>query len=107
MLVSSILFVFTYEFNGIYTYSYSVEVKEKERQDTLEQGNITKKEVDLLLERKVNKLEFQQQIEGIMKSLKKHRKLVALSAGISDNVVDESQQPHMFTTTSMAIHGYI
>mmetsp|Transcript_16052 Transcript_16052/g.15413 ORF Transcript_16052/g.15413 Transcript_16052/m.15413 type:complete len:714 (-) Transcript_16052:424-2565(-) len=82
-----------------------LEVKEKERQDTLEQGNITKKEVDLLLERKVNKLEFQQQIEGIMKSLKKHRKLVALSAGISDNVVDESQQPHMFTTTSMAIHG--
>jgi hypothetical protein len=48
-------------------------VKEKERSEALETGNITKLEVELLLERKVNKLEFSQQIEGIMKSLKKHR----------------------------------
>ena len=57
------------------------QMKEKEILAASEASCMTKAEVNYLLDRKVSKTEFQLQIESLLRSLKKNRKLAALSAG--------------------------
>lgn len=53
----------------------------KERESVQAVDTVTKAEIEYLLDKKVNKTDFQIQIEGLVKSIKKSRKLAALSGG--------------------------
>lgn len=56
--------------------------REKEALGPADSTNITKSEVAFLLDEKVNKTEFHMQIDSLLRSLKKNRKLAALTSGL-------------------------
>jgi hypothetical protein len=53
----------------------------KEREKTEVKDAMTRTEIECLFETKINKAEFYSQIDGVMRILKKNRKIAALSAG--------------------------
>ena len=58
-----------------------IKQQNKERESLEVVDMVTKAEIEHLLDKKVNKTDFQSQIDNLVKSIKKNRKLAALSGG--------------------------